>query len=405
MAKKAEAKPETRIIAHLDMDAFFASVEERYTPRFKGLPIAVGSEPKNGKGRGVVSTANYKAREYGIHSALPITRAWQISQEMKAQGKPEVIFLPVDFELYNKSSANIFKIIQKYSPLVEPASIDEFYFDLSFVKSFKKAESICKKIKKNIGEEEKITCSIGIGPNKLISKIAAGFKKPDGLFIVPASPRVDSSARGGRQDPVADFLDPLPIRKIPGIGPKTEELLQGLNVKIIKDIKKFSKEELKNILGKWGEDLYLRSRGIDDSQIVIDREVKSIGEQVTFEKDTLSALYIGDELSKMCENVFQSFRASCFAKCKTIAITVRFTGFETKTSAKTISARGGSALGGKNGLGIDDLNRFKTEALKLMLPYLDKRKNPKLKPIRLIGVRMENFGDNLPKTRQGSFIL
>jgi len=407
MAKRTKEKSGARIIAHLDMDAFFASVEERYTPRFRGLPIAVGSEPKDGKGRGVVSTANYKAREYGIHSALPVTKAWQISQEMKAQGKPEVIFLPVDFELYNKSSANIFKIIQKHSPLVEPASIDEFYFDLSFVGSFKKAEGICKKIKKDIREEEKITCSIGIGPNKLISKIAAGFKKPDGLFIVPGSrisapnhakrglvsaKRAEISLPGVRHyGSIESFLDPLPIRKIPGIGPKTEELLQKLNVKIVKDIKKFSKEELKNILGKWGEDLYLKSRGIDDSQIVIDREVKSIGEQTTFENDTLSALFIGDALFKMCEGVFKSFIASGFERCKTIAITVRFTGFETKTSAKTI----------KDGLGADDLNKFKTEALKLILPYLDKRKNPQLKPIRLIGVRMEKFGDNLPKTRQG----
>jgi len=378
MAKRTKEKSGARIIAHLDMDAFFASVEERYTPRFRGLPIAVGSEPKDGKGRGVVSTANYKAREYGIHSALPVTKAWQISQEMKAQGKPEVIFLPVDFELYNKSSANIFRIIQKYSLLVEPASIDEFYFDLSFAGSFKKAENICKKIKEEIREEEKITCSIGIGPNKLISKIAAGFKKPDGLFVV-------------RESEAEEFLQEMSIRKIPGIGPKTEELLQKLNVKIVKDIKKFSKEELKNILGKWGEDLYLKSRGIDDSQIVIDREVKSIGEQTTFENDTLSALFIGDALFKMCEGVFKSFIASGFERCKTIAITVRFTGFETKTSAKTI----------KDGLGADDLNKFKTEALKLILPYLDKRKNPQLKPIRLIGVRMEKFGDNLPKTRQG----
>lgn len=357
-----------RIIAHLDMDAFFASVEERYTPRFKGLPIAVGSDPKNGTGRGVVSTANYKAREYGIHSALPITKAWQISQEMKNQGKPEVIFLPVDFELYEKSSENIFRIISKYSDFVEPASIDEFYFDLTSAKNFKKAESICKKIKEEIRREEKITCSIGIGPNKLISKISAGIKKPDGLLVV-------------LPEEAEKFLEPLKIRKIPGIGPKTAEVLNGLGIEFVKDLKKFSKEKLKDLLGKWGEDLYFKIRGIDDDPIVLERDAKSIGEQSTFAENTLSALFISEELARMCKSVFARFLEGGFDKCKTVAITVRFSDFETKTTAKTL----------KKELTAKNAKEFEFEALKLMLPYFDKRKNPKLKKIRLVGVRMENM--------------
>jgi DNA polymerase IV (DinB-like DNA polymerase) len=129
-----------RIIAHLDMDAFFASLEEADSPIFKDKPIVVGSDPKEGRGRGVVSTANYKAREYGIKSALPISRAWQLSQKAKTEGKPEAVFLPVDFPRYIKASQQIFEIIKKYSELVEPASIDEFYFDLSPVKNFAKAK-------------------------------------------------------------------------------------------------------------------------------------------------------------------------------------------------------------------------------------------------------------------------
>jgi DNA polymerase IV (DinB-like DNA polymerase) len=362
-----KAKP-NRIIAHLDMDAFFASVEERYTPRFRGLPIVVGSDPKNGMGRGVVSTANYKAREYGIHSALPIAKAWQLSEEAKKRGKPEVIFLPVDFELYEKSSANIFRIICKYSDFVEPASIDEFYFDLSSAKNFKKAEIVCNKIKEEIRKEEKITCSVGIGPNKLISKIAAGFKKPDGMFVVLP---VEAES----------FLESLLIRKIPGIGPKTAEVLNGLDIIIVEDLKKFSKDKLKDLFGKWGEDLYYKVRGIDDSPIVLEREAKSIGEQSTFEINTLSALFVSDELAKMCRSVFGSFRTSGFDKFKTIAITVRFSDFETKTSAKTL----------KTELTIKNSKEFEFEALKLVLPYFDRRKNPKLKQIRLIGVRIENL--------------
>ena len=358
-----------RIIAHLDMDAFFASVEERYTPRFKGLPLVVGSEPKSdGTSRGVVSTANYKAREYGIHSAMPISEAWQISQEMIRQGKPEVIFLPVDFELYNKSSANILTIIQQYSDNVEQASIDEFYFDLSFAGTFKKTEAICKKIKEEIRQEEKITCSVGIGPNRLISKMAAGRKKPDGMFIV-------------EEKNVQDFLDPLPIRKIPGIGPKTAESLYSLGVNIVEDLRKISKEELIKRFHKWGVDLYCKARGQDDSPIVSEREVKSIGEQSTFEHNTLEALYVCDALSKMCKSVFKSFLESGFDKIKTVAITVRFSDFETKSYSKSP----------KKPIGVDDYKKFELEALKLMLPFLDKRKNPKLKAIRLIGVRVEKL--------------
>ena len=138
-----------RIIGHLDMDAFFASIEERNRPHLKGKPIAVGSDPNEGLGRGVVSTANYKAREYGIHSAMPISRAWQASEKAVKEGKPEVVFLPVNFEAYEKSSAKVLEIIKKYSGTIEQASVDEFYFDLSAAGSFKKAEDICKKIKKS----------------------------------------------------------------------------------------------------------------------------------------------------------------------------------------------------------------------------------------------------------------
>ena len=358
-----------RIIAHLDMDAFFASVEERHTLRFRGLPLVVGAEPgKDGASRGVVSTASYKAREYGIHSAMSISEAWKISQKMKSQGKPEVIFLPVDFELYNKSSANIFNIIKKYSDNVEQASIDEFYFDLSFANTFKKARKICEEIKKEILEKEKITCSVGIAPNRLISKIAAGQKKPDGLFVV-------------EENNVQNFLDPLPIRKIPGIGPKTADLLYAMDVQTIEDLRKISKEELIKRFHKWGADLYHKARGEDDSPIVSEREVKSIGEQSTFAQNTLEALYICEVFQKMCKNVFERFLQSGFDRFKTIAITVRFFDFETKTYAKSP----------KKSIGLDDYKRFELESLKLILPFLDKRKNPKLKKIRLVGVRVEKL--------------
>lgn len=350
------------------MDAFFASLEERASPLFKGRPIVVGSDPKNGKGRGVVSTANYLAREYGIHSALPISQAWQLSEKAKEEGKPEAVFLIPNFSLYEKSSLNIFKIIKKYSNLVEPASIDEFYFNLTFAKSYKKAKEICLKIKEEICKREKLTCSIGIGPNKLISKIAAGINKPDGLLVVMPKK-------------IKEFLEPLSVRKIPGIGPKTASVLSERDISTIKDLKKIRKKELAEILHKAGEAIYDKARGRDNSLIIKEREVKSIGEQTTFEKDTLNPVIVVEQLNQLCESVFKSFKKSGFQTFKTIAIVVRFSNFKTINSAKSL----------KEYLERNDFRKFKLEALRLMLPFFDKRKNPHGKLIRLIGVRIENF--------------
>ncbi len=357
-----------RIIAHLDMDAFFASVEEAATPGFSGKPIVVGSEIINGIGRGVVSTANYKAREYGIHSAMPISFAWRLSEEAKKQCKEGVIFLPVDFELYNKASDNILYIIKKYSDDVEQASIDEFYFDLSFSGTFKKAEAICRKIKEEIYKKEKITCSVGIGPNKLVSKIAAGINKPNGMLSV-------------MEKDVQRFLNPLDIRELPGIGPKTAEIFYQKGIRTIEDLNKPSIEELKEMLGKQGEKIYYKARGIDDDPITEYHEIKSIGEQTTFNQNTLNAVLIYDKMKELSGNVFKRFIESGFSKFKTVTITVRFADFETKTSSKTF----------KEGIDINNEKKFEIEILKLILPFLDKRSNPKSKLIRLIGVRLEKM--------------
>jgi len=391
----------TRIIAHLDMDAFFAAVEERDRPKYKGLPIVVGSDPIEGKGRGVVSTANYKAREYGIRSATPISFAWQMSQVARKKGLPPAIFLFPNFSKYEKVSLKILEIVRKFSPFVEPASIDEMYFDLSpsvlfrinllepesrsrrperfgrahrrglvermsFSGSFKKAQEICKKIKSEIKKYENLTCSIGIGPNKLIAKIASDVKKPDGLTIVEK----------GKEEA---FLENFPIRKIPGIGPKTEEILLRRQIKLVKDLKKFSKDDLKKMLGKWGVDLYFKIRGIDDSPIVEKYEIKSIGEQETFLKDTLDSRFITSRMVELSKNVFERFKKSEFKNFKTITITVRFEGFETKNRSRTLTKSS------------PDLKTIQFEALRLLAPFFDKRENQKRKLIRLIGVRIEKL--------------
>lgn len=350
------------------MDAFFASVEEATTPSLKGKPIVVGADPNNGHGRGVVSTANYKARAYGIHSALPISVAWRLSEEAKKRGEEPAVFVSPDFELYNKVSSHVLDIIKKYSNTIEQASIDEFYFDMSSANDFKKVVVLCQKIQKEIVEKEGVTCSIGIAPNKLIAKIAAGVKKPNGLFVV-------------KSENVQHFLNPLSIRELPGIGPKTGEFLNKKGIIIVEDLLKFSEQELIEMMGKHGGGIYYKVRGIDENPITEFHQAKSIGEQTTFNQNTLEAEFIFNTLKKLSDGVFKSFEKSDFTSFKTIAITVRFSDFETKTSSKSPDK-----LLVKN-----DKKRFTFEAIKLMLPFLDKQSNPKRKLIRLIGVRIEKL--------------
>jgi DNA polymerase IV (DinB-like DNA polymerase) len=362
-----------KIIAHLDMDAFFAAVEEREHPRFKGRSIAVGSDPKGGRGRGVVSTANYKAREYGIRSATPISKAWQLSEQAEKAGKQAVIFLPVNMRLYSKVSKNIFAIVEKYTKLYEPASIDEIYFDLSYLKDFQKAKEIIKKIKKEIAEKEKLTCSVGLAKNKLIAKIASDFQKPNGLTVV---------LPGGE----FKFLENLPIRKVPGIGPKTEKTLNKAGISTVGGIVAFGKKGMENLLGSHGKDLYLNAQGEGDDEMRPEEDPKSIGEQDTFEVDTLDSDLITKRLYELCAGVFHSFKKEGFKFFKNLVITIRYSGFETVSHGEPI------------GEGVKTLKDLKFESLRMLLPYLDKRKNKNLKKIRLIGIRLEKLSKKYPES-------
>lgn len=355
-----------RIIAHFDMDAFFASIEERDNPRFKGMPVVVGADPRDGKGRGVVSTANYRAREYGIHSAQAISVAWRLSEAAKKEGKPAAIFMGVGMEKYVNVSRKVMAAIQKHIPKVEEAGIDEAYGDLSFAGSYAKAEVICKEIKAEIKKEQKLTISVGIAPNKFIAKIASGIKKPDGLTII-------------KESEVEKFLTPLSVRQIPGVGPKTEILLQRKRIKLVKDLKKFSREELIEWLGKWGSDLYNKARGIDSSPVIEEYIPKSIGEEETFFKDTRDPNIITERLIVLSKDAFSRFQKSGFKNFKTITIKVRFSNFETKTRSYTL----------KELTSTFDILQF--EVLRLILPFFDKRENPKRKAIRLIGIRLEKL--------------
>lgn len=355
-----------RIIAHLDMDAYFAAIEERDNPHLRGKPVVIGADPKNGMGRGVVSTANYPARVYGIHSAMPISTAWRLSQNAARSGKPLTVFLPVDMVRYVKVSEKIMVILKKYVPVVEQTSIDEAYLDLSFTGNYEEAVSLVKKIKTEIYEKENLTASVGIGPNKLIAKLISSKFKPNGLKVIT-------------ENEVRSFLDPLPVGDIPGIGPKTEEVLHKQRIFRVSDLTKISREQLIQWFGKWGSDMFDKARGMDAGIVSAEHEIKSISSQETFDKDNLDSPLIIDKLYSMSESVIKNMKSEKITGFKTVTITVRFFDFETKSKAHSLKDYANSP------------QILKVESLKLLLPFLDKRSNPKLKPIRLIGVGIENF--------------
>lgn len=393
------------------MDAFFASIEERDNPRLAGRPIVVGSDPEEGAGRGVVSTANYAARVYGIRSALPISTAWKFSEIARKKGLPPAVFIEVNMRKYSEVSRRIIEIISMRVPpnpagvvLLQQASVDEAYFDLSFSGSYEEAEKIVRVIKDEIKIKERLTASVGIGPNKLIAKIASDQHKPDGLTVVPA-------------ENAEIFLEPLNLRVIPSIGPKSEEQFKKMGMRTVRDAKRLSVDQLRNMMGKTGIDLYEKLRGRSDSPIVIDAVQKSISSAMTFAHDVAVKGVLKDRklleatLADLACDVHRSMRKEIankapFSSFRSIGISVRFSDFITKTRAITLkdpvpivvvvpqdlfapSVRATKDLDIK--IAADALKIIQFQALRLCMPFLDGRENPEHKAIRLLSVKIEKL--------------
>jgi DNA polymerase IV (archaeal DinB-like DNA polymerase) len=361
-----------RVIVHVDMDAFYAAVEERYNPSLRGLPIAVGADPKQGKGRGVITTANYMARKFGIRSALPISRAWRLAEAARQRGEPATVFIQPNFSLYREVSARIMAIVQRAADAFEEASIDEAYLDISSLGNFTAARDHMIRLKAEIREREELGCSIGIAPNKLIAKIASGHQKPDGMTII-------------EPEQVEAFLEPLPIRVIPGVGPKSEDFFRQHSISTVKDLRDVPEATLTEWFGKWGQRLFEKARGIDDSEVSNEWTRKSLGEQETFEQDTRSPSTVTERLDAMAARIIDKLRKKEFAGFRTVTLTVRFSDFQTSNRSHSI----------KEGIRVDDgvhaLVSLKQQAWSLLLPFLDHRENPRGKAIRLVGLRVEKL--------------
>lgn len=301
-----------RRILHVDMDAFFAAVEQMRHPDLVGKPVIIGGagDPTM---RGVVSTASYEARKYGIHSAMPLQRAYRLC--------PEAIFLPVDYDEYMRVSEKIKDILRRFTPLIENVGIDEAFLDITDIDM--ESEEVAKKIKERIKKEVGLTCSIGIGPNKLIAKIASDMKKPDGLTIIS-------------EEDIRGTIWPLPARKLWGVGPKTERRLNEMGILTIGDLTSVPLESLTEEFGKsYGNYLYESSRGVDESPVITYWEPKSISRETTFQIDTDNWNVIAKNLAELTRDVVDTMKESGY-KGKTVTVKIRFSDFNTYTKAKTL---------------------------------------------------------------------
>jgi len=254
-----------RKIVHIDMDAFYASVEQRDDPQLRGKPVVVAWRGN----RSVVCAASYEARKFGVRSAMPAVRAERLC--------PSAVFLPPDFPRYRTVSRQVRDIFRRHTDLIEPLSLDEAYLDVTENKTgLPTATQVARTIRNQIRTELQLTASAGVAPNKFLAKIASDWKKPDGLFVI-------------QPEEVDSFLPPLPVGRLPGVGKVTEEKLKGLDIHTIADLRRLELPALENRFGRYGVRLYELARGVDESKVVPDRPTQSISVEDTFEQDVTLA--------------------------------------------------------------------------------------------------------------------
>ncbi len=349
-----------RKIIHIDMDAFYASVEQRDNPELRGKAIAVGGSPE-GRG-GVVATASYEARKFGVRSAMPSKQARQLC--------PEVIFVRPRFAVYKEVSQKIREIFRRYTDLIEPLSLDEAYLDVTEDKlDIGSAIEIAKQIKQAIKDELQLTASAGVSINKFVAKIASDMNKPDGLtFIGPSG--------------IEAFMEKLAVEKFFGVGKVTAEKMKKMGLFTGADLKKLPEDEMIKHFGKAGRFYYQIARGIDNREVQPNRETKSIGAEDTFAYDLTEIEEMNIELDKLSQTVCNRLQVYQL-KGRTITLKIKYSDFKQITRNYSVSEP------------VCDFEVITDAAKKLLLAT-----NPEGKRIRLLGVTLSNFGEIAPKQKK-----
>ena len=347
-----------RTILHCDLDAFYASVEQRDHPEYRGKPVIVGGGPTE---RGVVSAASYEARTFGVHSAMPLREA----------GKrcPQGIFVPGNFEAYEVASDAVMALFAERTPLVEPISLDEAFLDVTGTAHlFGGPEACARDLKRAVREQVGLVLSVGMASNKLCAKVASDLRKPDGFVIVP---------HGGE----AAFLAPLPLSRLWGVGPKTRAVLEDLGMRTIGDLANADPALLEARLGEHGSTIALRAKGIDpDREVVADPgDPKSIGHAHTFDRNTLDRAQIESTLLRLAEGVGRRLRKHEL-RGRTVELQLRVAPFETRTRQRTLREPTS-----------DDLAIFEAARALLRDALAADRDAGRVSPVRLVGVTMSGL--------------
>ncbi|HUE75001.1 MAG TPA: DNA polymerase IV [Pirellulaceae bacterium] len=333
------------MILHIDMDAFYASIEERDDPSLAGKPVIVGG---TAEGRGVVAAANYVARKFGIHSAMASARAKRLC--------PHAVVIRPRIDYYASVSRQIREIFEQFTPLVEPLSLDEAFLDATGSESlFGSSAEIGRQIKRRIRSELQLVASVGVAPNKFLAKIASDLRKPDGFVVV-------------EPDGVQPFLDPLPVGRIWGVGKVTGQVFERLGIHTIGELRKHSLDTLHQLFGASGEHYWQLARGIDNRPVVPDREAKSISHETTFPEDISDTEVLRAWLVDLVEQVARRLRRHNL-KGRTVELKVRFADFKTITRSLTLKER----------------TNVTQELLDAGIELLTKRLPPQHQPVRLLG--------------------
>jgi DNA polymerase-4 len=352
-------KSEQAIIVHVDMDAFYASIEQLDNAGFKNKPVVVGADPRGGRGRGVVSAASYEAREYGIHSAMPISRAFRLC--------PHAVFVRPRMTRYREISTRIMEILHEFSPLVEQISVDEAFLDCSGTgRLIGPAETLGRSIKERILQETSLTASVGIAPNKSIAKIASEISKPDGLIVCPS----------GKEK---EFVSNLPLKYLWGAGKKTIEKLNDLGYTTIGEVASGPPDVMERIFGKHGLNLWRLANGIDGRPVHTGSGRKSISEETTFIEDVDSDSYVEHVLFKISDRLTRSMR-NLGIKGRTVTVKIRLQDFETFTRSRTLEER------------VNDMQTIRKTALEL---YRQFRRGER--KVRLVGISVSNLDAGPPE--------